>query len=183
MLENLPAGYLNGLRLRGSRDVGRDRGATSVTLRSGYRSSRLWIRRCCGYWCASRRTDLRPDILEWLAGASIPPERRELLGSRLALDEEDGAWRALQALLHLGQVAGVSRWCSRSIRSRAPSGWVKTRLAVRFLGALGEIYNGGGAALLLVFCQTQIWPEASETAPSSRCRTGSGTIQRCTSKR
>ncbi len=100
--------------------------------------------------------DHRDDLVAWLGGASVSEEVATRLGSRIVLSGESEAWRGLQLLIHLAglaeaplvlafdQIEGTER-----LGDEAVAAW---------LSALGEIYNAGGSTLLLVLCQTQIWP-------------------------
>lgn len=98
----------------------------------------------------------REDLVAWLGGAAVSEEVATRLGARVLLDGESEAWRGLRLLVHLAglaetplvlafdQIEGTER-----LGDEAVAAW---------LSALGEIYNAGGSALLLVLCQTQIWP-------------------------
>ncbi|MCU0692857.1 MAG: hypothetical protein MUF54_15770 [Polyangiaceae bacterium] len=108
------------------------------------------------------RPDIRSDLMAWLGGAWLPEERATALATAVTLDGEAEAWRGLQTLMQLAgiarlplvlafdQVEGIDR-----LGEHAAAGW---------LTALGEIYNSGTGTVLLVLCQTQIWPELREQA-------------------
>ena len=106
--------------------------------------------------------DHRDDLLAWLGGAAVSEEVATRLGTRVLLDGEAEAWRGLRLLVHLAgladtplvlafdQIEGTER-----LGDEAVAAW---------LTALGEIYNAGGSTVLLVLCQTQIWPRLREHA-------------------
>jgi len=109
------------------------------------------------------RAPLRGDLLDWLGGASLPQDRLDALGARLALDTEDGAGRALGCLFALGRLAGVPIVLAfDQIEGTQRLG---DEAVASFLGALAELFNISGSAVLLVFCQTVLWPRLKKLAP------------------
>jgi len=104
----------------------------------------------------------RTAIVDWLGGASLSSERLEALGTSLVLDEEADASRGLKTLLALArmaetpvalafdQIEGIARLGSDAV-------------AV-FLETVSDLYNDCPGTVLLVFCQTQLWPALREQA-------------------
>ncbi len=106
--------------------------------------------------------DRRADILEWLAGASLPDDRLSRIGTRLLLDDEDGAWRGLSTVLRLAQLADVTLVLAfDQVEGTERLG---EDAVAGLMTALAEVFNAGGSALVVVFCQTQIWPRMRERA-------------------
>jgi len=106
--------------------------------------------------------DRRADILEWLGGASLPDDRLATMGTRLLLDDEDGAWRGLSTLLRLAKLADVTLVLAfDQIEGTERLG---EDAVAGLMTALAEVFNAGGSALVAVFCQTQIWPRMRERA-------------------
>ena len=103
------------------------------------------------------RPELRADVADWLSGASLPADRLAGLGTRLLLDEEDTAARALESLLHLARVAGVPLVLAfdqiEGTRQRGDDA------VASFLASVAELYNAEGSAVFLVLCQTTLWPQ------------------------
>lgn len=100
--------------------------------------------------------DNRQDLIAWFGGASLSEDVATRLGTRTVLDGESEAWRGLQLLIGLSVLAEVPLVLAfdqiegtERLGEEAVAAW---------LAALGEIYNAGGAAVMLVLCQTQIWP-------------------------
>ncbi len=106
--------------------------------------------------------DLRQDLVAWLGGASLSEESATRLGTRVVLDGETDAWRGLRLLVDLAGLADVPLVLAfdqiegtERLGDEAVAAW---------LTALGEVYNAGGATVLLVLCQTQIWPRLRQRA-------------------
>jgi hypothetical protein len=106
--------------------------------------------------------DLRQDLVAWLGGASLSEESATRLGTRVVLDGETDAWRGLRLLVDLAGLADVPLVLAfdqiegtERLGDEAVAAW---------LAALGEMYNAGGATVLLVLCQTQIWPRLRQRA-------------------
>jgi hypothetical protein len=103
--------------------------------------------------CSFPRERVAPLALRWLAGYSLADDELKLLGVADPLEGEERAYRGLSTLLHLtdvpivlgfDQLEGVSRLGEDAIGN--------------FLQALGDqLYTSGGRALLLLFCQAEVW--------------------------
>jgi hypothetical protein len=103
--------------------------------------------------CSFPRELVAPLALRWLAGYSLADDELKLLGVTEPLEGEERAYRGLSTLLHLtdvpivlgfDQLEGVSRLGEDAIGN--------------FLQALGDqLYTSGGRALLLLFCQAEVW--------------------------
>lgn len=105
---------------------------------------------------------VRTDVFEWLGGASLADERLAKLGTGLLLDAEDGAWRGLCSVLQLSKLAEVGLILAfDQIEGTERLG---EEAVSAMMTALAEVFNAPGAALLAVFCQTQIWPRMRERA-------------------
>ena len=91
--------------------------------------------------------------VRWLGGESLAEDELIALGVRQPIEGEDRAFRALSTLLHLSdvpivlgfdQLEGVSRLGNEAVEN--------------FLQALGDqLYTGGGRAVVLLFCQADVW--------------------------
>lgn len=104
----------------------------------------------------------RQELLAWLGGGSLSEEAATRMGARFLLDREGEAWRGIQTLMQLAnlaqtplvlafdQIEGTERLGDHAVAS--------------WLSALGEIHNNGGPVILLVLCQSQIWPRLCDQA-------------------
>lgn len=106
----------------------------------------------------------RTAIVDWLGGASLSTERLESLGTSLVLDEEAEATRGLKTLLTLARFAGTPV----ALAFDQIEGTVRLGpdAVTSFLDAITELYNECPATVLLVFCQTHLWPSLRDGAPS-----------------
>jgi len=108
------------------------------------------------------REDARAIVVDWLGGSALPPDRAGVLGTTLALDGEAESFRTLRTLLHLSRVARVPfvlAFDQIEGTERLGEGAVAD-----FFNALGEVFNAGGSAVLLIFCQTHVWMNLREQA-------------------
>lgn len=108
------------------------------------------------------RQELRADLVEWLGGAALSPDRLSRLGAGISLDAEAEAWRGLRMLLLLATIAKLPLVLAfDQIEGTERLG---DEAVAGFLGALAEIYNEGHSVVLLVFCQTHLWPKLRDLA-------------------
>jgi hypothetical protein len=108
------------------------------------------------------RPQLRADILDWLGGASLPPERLARLGVSFTLEGEAEATRALRSLLLLASLARLPIVLAfdqiEAIARLGDEGITK------LLDTLSDLFNEGRGTAVLVFCQTHLWPRLRDTA-------------------
>ena len=108
------------------------------------------------------RPQLRSEILDWLGGASLPPERLARLGVGFTLEGETEASRALRSLLLVASLARLPIVLAfdqiEAIVRLGEEG------ITELLDTLSDLYNEGRGAAVLVFCQTHLWPKLRETA-------------------
>ena len=103
--------------------------------------------------CRFPREDLSQLVLRWLGGHSLAEDDLAKLGVRDPLDGEDRAYLALATLLHLSDVPIVLGF--DQLEGIARLGEEAVSL---FLQALADqLYTGGGRALVLLFCQADVW--------------------------
>ena len=104
----------------------------------------------------------RAAIVDWLGGASLPQEKLTALGTELVLDEEDGAMRGLVTVLALSRLAGTPV----VIAFDQIEGTVRLGedAVPELLSAIAELYNEVRGAVLVILCQTQLWPVLREKA-------------------
>ncbi len=104
----------------------------------------------------------RTAIVDWLGGASLPTDRLDALGTSLVLDDESGATRGLTTLLALARLSATPVAIAfDQIEGTARLG---DEAVAAFLGTIAELYNSATGTVLLVFCQTQLWPELRKNA-------------------
>ncbi len=104
----------------------------------------------------------RSDVVEWMGGASLADDRLEKLGTRLVLDGEDGAWRGLSTVLQLSRLADVS--LVLALDQIEGTERLGEEAVSALMTALAEVFNAPGAAVIAIFCQTQIWPRMRDRA-------------------
>lgn len=105
----------------------------------------------------------RTTIVDWLGGASFSSERLDSLGTALVLDDEPGATRALKTLLSMARLAGTPVVIAfDQIEGTTRLG---SEAIPELLATITELYNDVPGSVLLVFCQTQLWPELRAAAP------------------
>lgn len=98
----------------------------------------------------------RTAIVDWLGGAGLSADRLEALGTSMVLDDESEAARGLTTLLCLSQLAGTPvALAFDQIEGIARLG---SDAVNEFFGTITELYNEAPGTVLLVFCQTQLWP-------------------------
>ncbi|MFL5293326.1 MAG: hypothetical protein ACJ79U_17535, partial [Myxococcales bacterium] len=103
--------------------------------------------------CSFARELVSPLVLRFLAGYSLSDDDLKLLDVDAPLDTEERAYRGLVTLLHLTDVPIVLGFDQLEGVSRLGEDAVGT-----FLQALGDqLYTSGGRALLLLFCQAEVW--------------------------
>jgi hypothetical protein len=105
----------------------------------------------------------RTAIVDWLGGAGLSSDRLEALGTSLVLDDEAEAARGLKTLLSLAQLAGTPvALAFDQIEGVARLG---ADAISELLGTITELYNEAPGTVLLLFCQTQLWPGLRAEAP------------------
>ncbi|WP_394821627.1 hypothetical protein [Pendulispora albinea] len=105
----------------------------------------------------------RTAIVDWLGGSSLSSERLDALGTSLVLDEEAEAVRALKTLLALARFAGTPVLLAfDQIEGTVRLG---PDAVMTFLETIAELYNDAPSTVILVLCQTQLWPSLREQAP------------------
>lgn len=104
----------------------------------------------------------RVAIVDWLGGASLPPDRVEELGTALVLDEEADAARGLRTLLGLARLAATPV----ALAFDQIEGTVRLGgdAITSFLDAIGDLYGECPGTVVLVFCQAQLWPTLQQHA-------------------
>jgi hypothetical protein len=108
------------------------------------------------------RPQLRSEILDWLGGASLPPERLARLEAGFTLEGEGEAARALRTLLLVASLARLPIVLAfDQIEAIARLG---DEGITELLETLSDLYNEGRGAAVLVFCQTHLWPKLRDTA-------------------
>ncbi len=105
----------------------------------------------------------RTAIVDWLGGASLPSERLDALGTALVLDDEAGATRGLHTLLALARLARTP--IAIAFDQIEGTQRLGDDAMSAFLGTVAELYNAAPGTVLLVFSQSQIWPELKKNAP------------------
>ena len=100
----------------------------------------------------------RTLVVRWLSGYSLPEQELAKLGVAEPIESEDRAYLAIRTFLHLSdapivlgfdQLEGVARLGEDAV--------------ARFLQALGDqLFGGGGRALVLLFCQADVWDAFSK---------------------
>src|SRR5262249_3412966 len=104
----------------------------------------------------------RTAIIDWLGGASLSSERLESLGTALVLDQEPEAARGLQTLLVLARLAGAPvALAFDQIEGIARLG---DDAIATFVEIITELRDDAPSTVLLIFCQTQIWPSITANA-------------------
>ncbi len=103
--------------------------------------------------CRFPREDLSHLVLRWLGGHSLAEDDLAKLGVREPLDGEDRAYLALSTLLHLSDVPIALGFDQLEGIARLGEDAVSL-----FLQALADqLYSGGGRALVVLFCQADVW--------------------------
>jgi hypothetical protein len=103
--------------------------------------------------CRFPREELSHLVLRWLGGHSLAEDDLAKLGVREPLDGEDRAYLALSTLLHLSDVPIVLGFDQLEGIARLGEDAVSL-----FLQALADqLYTGGGRALVVLFCQADVW--------------------------
>jgi hypothetical protein len=103
--------------------------------------------------CRFPREELSHLVLRWLGGHSLAEDDLSKLGVREPLDGEDRAYLALSTLLHLSDVPIVLGFDQLEGIARLGEDAVSL-----FLQSLADqLYSGGGRALVVLFCQADVW--------------------------
>lgn len=104
----------------------------------------------------------RTAIIDWLGGASVAADRLESLETTLVLDEEAEAARGLKTLLVLAHLASTP--VALAFDQIEGTSRLGADAVAVFLDTIADLYNDCPGTVLLVFCQTQLWPMMREQA-------------------
>ncbi len=104
----------------------------------------------------------RTAIIDWLGGASLSQDRLEALGTSMVLEDDADAARGLKTLLVLARLAATP--VALAFDQIEGTMRLGPDAVSTFLEAITDLYNDVSSTVLLVFCQTALWPSLREQA-------------------